>query len=139
MLIKKLKKVPILKNFEEFAKTDNYGIIITYMWAFDSPEDWQYLEHVKNIFSIANAEFYYVELVANQEIRLQRNATENRLKNKPSKRDIPTSNQRLIDADKKYRLESFEGEIAFENYIKIDNSNLKADETAQIIKTTFNL
>lgn len=125
--------------FEEFAKTDNYGIIFTYMWAFDCPEDWQYIQHVKQIFSKSNSEFYYAELVTNQETRLKRNASENRLKNKPSKRDIEASNKRLIDGDKKYRLESLEGEIPFENYLKIDNTNLTADETAKIIKEQFNL
>lgn len=123
--------------FEEYAKTDNYGIIFTYMWDFDSPDDWSYTEHVRNIFEEYGAEFYYVELVAPQEIRLQRNITENRLKNKASKRDIETSNKRLIDADKKYRLESYDGEITFENYIKINNSNLEPDKVARMIKDRF--
>ena len=30
--------------------------------------------------------------------------------------------------------ESYEGEIPFENYIKIDNSHLEAEEVAKIIK-----
>jgi hypothetical protein len=34
---------------------------------------------------------------------------------------------------------SYEGEIPFDNYIKIDNTNLSAKETAQIIKKKFNL
>lgn len=123
--------------FEEFAKTDNYGIIITYMWAFDSQEDWDYTNHVRSIFEKHGAEFYYVELVASQEVRLQRNVTENRLKNKASKRDIKASNKRVIEADKEYRLESYDGEIPFENYVKIDNSSLDADEVAKIIKERF--
>ena len=125
--------------FEEYAKTDNYGIIITYMWAFDSPDDWAYTEHVRNIFEKNGAEFYYVELVAPQEIRLQRNATENRLKNKTSKRNIEESNQRLLNADIKYRLESYDGEITYDNYIKIDNSSLAPDVVARIIKERFGL
>ena len=28
--------------FEEFAKTEQYGLIFTYMWAFDMPSDWEY-------------------------------------------------------------------------------------------------
>lgn len=124
--------------FEEYAKTDNYGIIITYMWDFDSPDDWAYTEYVRNIFKNHGSEFYYIELVAPQEIRLKRNATENRLRNKASKRDIDASNQRLIDADKKYRLESYDGEITYENYIKIDNSDLEPNKVARIIKERFN-
>lgn len=125
--------------FEEYAKTNNYGMIFTYMWAFDSPEDWDYVEHVRSIFEKHGAEFYYVELVASQDIRLKRNVTDNRLKNKASKRDIEMSNSRLISADAKYRLESYDGEIPFENYIKIDNSSIEPDEVARIIRDKFDL
>ena len=125
--------------FEEFAKSDCYGMIFTYMWAFDQQADWDYIEYVKSIFEPYNTEFYYVELVASREVRLERNVTENRLQNKASKRDIEMSNQRLIDADSKYRLESLDGEISFDNYIKIDNSNLSPDEVAKIIQEKFNL
>lgn len=125
--------------FEEYASSKNYGLIFTYMWAFDQKSDWDYIEHVKNIFRPYSTEFYYVELVASREIRFKRNATENRLNNKASKRDILVSNQRLIHDDEKYRLESRNGEIPFDNYIKIDNSCLSPDIVAQKIKTQFNL
>lgn len=125
--------------FEEFAKTDNYGMIFTYMWAFDQQEDWDYVEQVKNIFKPYGTEFYYVELVAPREVRLERNGTENRLLNKASKRNVELSNQRLINDDVQYRLESMDGEIPFENYIKIDNSNLEPAVVAQMIKERFGL
>ncbi|MBL4935934.1 AAA family ATPase [Clostridium sp. YIM B02515] len=125
--------------FEEFAESNNYGLIFTYMWAFDQQSDWDYVEHVGDIFRKHNADIYYVELVASKEIRLQRNATENRLKNKASKRDIEISNQRIMNDDDKYRCVSNEGEIPFENYIKIDNSNLSAEAVAQMIKERFGL
>ena len=125
--------------FEEFAKSDHYGMIFTYMWAFDQQSDWDYIEYVKSIFKPYDTEFYYVELVASQEVRIMRNATENRLRNKASKRNVEASNQRLIRDDSKYRLESYDGEIPFDNYIKIDNSNLMPDEVAGIIKDRFNL
>jgi hypothetical protein len=87
----------------------------------------------------SDVDIIYVELVASQEIRLERNVTENRLRNKISKRNIEISNQRLIDDDKKYRCVSNDGEISFENYIKIDNSNLEASAVAKRIKEHFNL
>jgi len=80
-----------------------------------------------------------VELIASQEIRLQRNITENRLKHKASKRDIEFSNKRLISDNKNYRCVSNDGEIKFDNYIKIDNSNLSAEAAAKRIKEQFNL
>ena len=105
----------------------------------DIKDDWDYIEHVKEIFSPYNTEFYYVELIAPQEIRLQRNATKNRLNHKPSKRDISLSNQRLINDDKNYRCVSFEGEITFDNYLRIDNSNKRPEEVAKMIKKEFDL
>ncbi len=125
--------------FTNFAASDNYGMIFTLMMAFDQQSDWDYLEHIKSIFMPYGTEFYYVELIAPQEIRLKRNETENRLKNKPSKRDLSASNQRLIDDDRKYRCVSYEGEIPFENYLRIDNSDKSPDEAALLIKETFKL
>ncbi len=127
--------------FEEFAETDNYGMIFTYMWAFDMQSDWDYIEHVKNIFKERNelTEFYYVELVTSKEIRMERNVTENRLKHKWTKRNIEESNKRLINDDSRARLESYEGEITFPNYIKIDNSNVEPKDVAEQIKEWFSL
>lgn len=125
--------------FEEFADSEHYGLIFTYMWAFDQQSDWDYVEHVCDIFRKHNADIYYVELVASQVVRFQRNATENRLKNKASKRDVEISNQRIMNDDSKYRCVSNEGEIPFDNYIKIDNSNLSAEVVAQMIKERFGL
>ena len=125
--------------FEEFAKTDQYGMIFTFMWAFDRQEDWDYVERIKEIFRPYGTEFYYVELVAPQSVRLQRNATENRLMQKASKRDVQWSNQNLMDADTHYRLESLPGEIPFANYMKLDNSELSPEEAAKQIQERFGL
>lgn len=133
--IKRLREV----IFEEFAGSDNYGMIFTYMWAFDQQSDWDYVEHVKSIFAPYGTDFYYVELVASQEKRLERNASENRLRNKASKRDIEASNRRLINDDAGYRLESLPGEIPFPNYMRIDNTDLEPDIVARMIKDRFGL
>lgn len=125
--------------FEEFAASSCYGMIFTFMWAFDQQSDWDYVEHVKQIFAPYQTEFYYVELVASQEVRLQRNKTENRLHHKASKRDIESSDQRILNHNEEYRLVSNEGEIPFANYIKINNSNLPAAEVAAMIVDHFQL
>ena len=132
-VIQKLRSV----IFEEFAKSDNYGLVFTFMWAFDMPSDWEYLESVKKIFGLSEEDIYYVELIAPQQVRLERNSTENRLQNKASKRDIETSNQRLIRDDQNYRCESLPGEIPFPNYLRIENAELSAVETAERIKSHF--
>ena len=132
-VIQKLRSV----IFEEFAKSDAYGLVFTFMWAFDMPSDWEYLESVKKIFGLPEEDVYYVELIAPQEVRLARNATENRLKNKASKRDIEVSNQRLLNDDRRYRCESLPGEIPFPNYLRLENVEIPPEEAARIIKDHF--
>ena len=125
--------------FKEFAKSDQKGMIFTYLWAFDMPSDWDYIAHVAEIFQEQGAEVYYVELVAPQQIRLQRNETANRLRHKTSKQDLTASRERLLRDDTNHRCESLPGELPFENYIKIDNSDLPPDVVAAMIRRHFDL
>ena len=121
--------------FDEFLKTDNAGMIFTIMWAFDMPSDLEYVMSVAERFD----EVYCVELIAEQEVRLERNKTENRLKNKASKRDLTASEQRVLNEDANHRLVSNPGEIPFENYLRIDNTHLAPDVVARMIKDKFSL
>ena len=123
--------------FEEFAKSDHYGMIFTFMWAFDMESDWAYIERVREIFGLPEEDVYYVELIAPQEVRLARNATDNRLKHKASKRDIDASNARLIRDDANYRCVSTPGEIPYPNYLRLENAEISAQEAARIIKEHF--
>ena len=92
--------------FHEFVKSDNTGMIFTFMWAFDMQSDWDYIAHVTDIFKQQGGEVYYAELIASQEVRLQRNETENRLRHKASKRDVAASDQRLLRDDENHRCDS---------------------------------
>ena len=125
--------------FEEFVKSDNEGMIFTFMWAFDAKEDWGYVDWLVKLFEEQGGECYFVELVAPQELRLERNRTENRLAHKASKRDLELSEQRLLNIEAHHRFESYEGEIPYENFIKIDNSNLTPEEVADRIIERFGL
>lgn len=123
--------------FRNFAKSGQYGMIFTFMWAFDSQKDWDYVAHIKEIFDLPENEIYYVELIAPQAVRLERNASENRLKHKASKRDIEASNRRLIRDDQICRCVSYPGEIPFPNYLRLENTSIPAAEAAKIIKDHF--
>ena len=122
---------------EEFGKSNHYGLIFTYMMAFDMPSEYTYLQQVKDTLGVAEEDVYYAELVAPQNVRLERNKTENRLLHKASKRDIESSDFRLIRDDQNHRMESLPGEITSPNYIRIENSNLSPSDTARIIKERF--
>lgn len=134
-VVNELRKV----IFEEFVKSDCEGMIFTYMWAFDQQSDWDYIQGVAKLFEDNGTEIYCVELVAPQEIRLQRNNTENRLNHKASKRNVDFSGNLILQEDEQYRLVSNEGEIPFKNYIRIDNSYLSPDVVADMIKEKFDL
>lgn len=123
--------------FEDFAASDNYGMIFTFMWIFERQSSRDYIEHICDIFKNHNADIYFAELIATQEERLKRNHTENRLKNKASKRDIAISDYLFFEADNNHRCESEDGEITYENYIRIDNTDLPPEAAALIIKERF--
>ena len=132
-VIRKLRNVIL----EEFGKSDQFGLIFTYMMAFDVPSEYEYLQHVQQILGVSEEDVYYVELVAPQSIRLERNATENRLKHKASKRDIEASNARLIRDDENHRMVSLPDEIPSANYLRVENSSISADDAARMIKERF--
>lgn len=123
--------------FESYSKTDEYGMIFTFMWALNCEKDWHYVNNLEQLFVLRGAEVYYVELEADYDVRIERNKTENRLYNKPSKRNIEHSEHVFRSLENQYRLNSLEGEITKKNYIKINNTNIPADAVAQIIKDKF--
>lgn len=134
-IIAKLREVIL----EEFFKTDYHGLIFTYLWAFDMQEDWDYIKKFSGRFEATGGKVYYVELIADQAVRLERNKTENRLLHKASKRDLAVSDARILREETKYRVVSNEGEIPFENYLRIDNTHLEPEVVARMIKERFNL
>lgn len=91
------------------------------------------------MFESKGAEIYFVELESGIEERLKRNKTAFRLDQKPTKRNIEYSEMDLIKTMEEHRLNSKEGEITRENYLRINNTNLSADEVARLIKDKFNL
>jgi hypothetical protein len=125
--------------FEEVAKSDLNGLIFTYVWAFDLKSDWDYVEKVCSIFEAKGSSVYFVELEADFDERLVRNKSPHRLEHKPTKRNIDWSENDLKKSMEKYRLNSFQGEITRENYVKINNTNIPATEVAKIIKERFQL
>ena len=125
--------------FKSFASSNEYGMIFTCMWALERKDDWDYIDNLENMFKSNGAEVYYVELEADYDIRLQRNKTENRLLNKPSKRNIEKSENLFKDIENRHRLNSYPGEIKKENYIKINNTHVSPENIAKIIKDRFRL
>lgn len=125
--------------FQSVAKSDSEGMIFTFVWAFDLQEDWDFVESTCEIFEREGAEVCLVELEADLDERLERNKSPHRLAHKPTKRDVAASEYELTESMKKHRLNSQDGEIKRENYIKINNTRLGANEVAELIVERFGL
>jgi cytidylate kinase len=136
---KKLVNLFRQEIFEEVSKSDLFGMIFTFVWAFDEEADWNYVNNICNLFESRGSEVYFVELEADFDVRIERNKTPNRLENKPTKRDIEQSERRFRKTEEKYRLNSYEGEIQRKNYIRINNTNISPEEAAKTIKDVFSL
>jgi hypothetical protein len=127
-----------VRVFEEVAESNLPGLIFTYVWAFDDPQDRMFVERMKRIFESRGGRAVFVELRADLETRLQRNATELRLSHKPSKRDLELSRARLLDHEARQRSSS-DDDFPFAEYLRIDNTRLPPEEVARLIADHFSL
>lgn len=125
--------------FDLFATSNEKGIIFTGCLDFGND-----FEEEKALFDRWTKDYdnvYVVELEADLDERLRRNKTENRLRCKESKRDLEWSEKDLLKSLEKHKFNSDPGqaEKIFENYIRIDNTNISAEEVAKMIKEKFDL
>lgn len=123
----------------ELAVKHNVDLLFTYVCAFELIEEKEYLTKLADLFQSNGGDFYFVELNADINTRLERNETPHRMERKASKRNIEWSKSNLLSAAEKHRLNSDSDEIWFENHIKIDNTNLEPDKVADMIIKRFNL
>ncbi|MFW9924917.1 MAG: AAA family ATPase [Candidatus Thorarchaeota archaeon] len=124
--------------FEEVATSDLPDMIFTYVWSLKDESDKRYIDDLSKLFSEQGGDVYYIELETPLEVRLKRNTTELRLLEKPSHRDLIESRNRVIDMDKKYKLNTNNDFFYHKNYLKIYNTHLSAEEVAKLIIEKFN-
>ena len=123
----------------ETAIKYNQDMIFTFVTAFDSQDDIDYLNNLRSMFESTGGEFYFVELSADVKIRLDRNITPHRLESKFTKNDIEESQKDLLETMERYRLNSNDGEFICPNHLKIDNTNLEPEEVAKLVVEEFKL
>ena len=122
----------------EAALSDLPGLIFTFVWAFDSPKELDYVRDLVGVFEAEGGRVVYVELWADLETRLKRNEGATRLAAKASKRDVAASRARLIQSDERWQLKS-DGEFPLEPHLLIETSQLSAAEVAAQIANHFDL
>jgi len=125
--------------FEEVAASDLPGLVFTFVWAFDDPRDAAAVERWADIFRQRGGRVVFAELEATQTERLRRNETPFRLAEKPFKRDLAASRQRLLDDDARYRLGSRGAFDERADWFRLDTTELTAAEAAERIIAHFGL
>lgn len=135
---KELNKLIRANAFQTAIKYD-IDMIFTFVTAYDCQEDIEYLNSLRSMFEATGGNFYFVELSADLQTRLERNVTPHRLASKFTKNDIERSTKDLLETIEKYRLNSYEGETICPNHLKINNTNLSPDEVSNIIIEKFGL
>ncbi len=125
--------------FQEFAATDQPGLIFTFVWVLDDPQDRALVDDAMSTFAEHGASTCFAELAAAQAERLRRNETPLRLQEKWLQRNTAGSRAFLLEADRKYQLNT-RGSFFFpERHLKIDNTALEPAVVAETIAKHFNL
>ena len=139
IVYRKMNKLITNEIFKEFSKSEEKGMIFTYCFGFGDNFG-EEIEVTKQWFSLFE-EIYVIELETTLEERLRRNKTANRLEHKASKRNLEWSENDLLKSVTKHKFNSEPGvgKKIFKNYLRIDNTNLSAEEVAKMIKEKFDL
>jgi len=124
---------------EEVAASDLPGLVFTFVWAFDLPEEQVYVDECARPFRERGARVLFVELEATQAERLKRIAGVSRLAAKPSRRDLDASRRDLLDTDARYQLNSGGKFDERPDYLRINNTLLTPGEVAERVIEHFAL
>jgi len=110
------------------------SVILTDVIDFSNQYQLMYLKQIQALLNDYHQEILFVELETSLEERLRRNRTENRLKHKPLKRNFEISEREILETDKTNQLNSQKQPSGLHYYLKIDNTNLSAEEVAKQIQ-----
>jgi hypothetical protein len=132
---------------EEAADAGLPGLVFTFVWALEAPEDAEVVASYIDIVESRGGRARLVELAADQDERIARNTTEFRLDQKRSKRDLEWSHRNLLELDNDYVMNTGGGAgrtkaedvIEKHDYVRIDNTRIGAPAAARMISSAFEL
>ncbi len=121
-------------SFLGTSARNHRSVILTGVIDFSNQYQLMYLKNIQDLLNEYHQEILFVELETSLEERLRRNRTENRLKYKPLKRYVEVSEREILETDKTDQLNSQKRLSGLHHYLKIDNTNLSAEEVAKQIQ-----
>ncbi len=128
---------------EEAADAGLPGLVFTFVWGLELPEDVEVIRSYLGIVESRGGRGRFVELYAERDERLRRNATEFRRAQKRSMQDTAASRAILLDLDERCVMNtggprtSAQDVIDSREYLRIDNTDLSAAEAAGLIVERF--
>ena len=121
-------------SFLEISARHLRSVVLTGVTDFSNQYHLMYLKNIQDLLNEYHQEILFVELETSLEERLRRNRTENRLKYKPLKRNFEVSEREILETDKTDQLNSQKQPSGLHHYLKINNTNLSAEEVAKQIQ-----
>jgi len=112
----------------EHSQEEGKDLVFTFTWNFNEPAVMDYFTELTRKYDVM-----FVELEASVEERLRRNHLPDRLEAKECKRNIAESDKALLERMEYGRLNSFAGEIPFEQYVRIDTEKFSPEVAAKTI------
>ena len=125
-------------SFLGTSARNHRSVILTGVIDFSNDYQLIYLKQIQNLLDDYHQEILFVELETSLEERLRRNRTENRLKHKPLKRHIEASEREILETAETLQLNSQHQPNELHHYLKINNTNLSAEEVAKQIQNKMN-
>ena len=125
-------------SFLGVSARNHRSVILTDVIDFSNQYQLLYLKKIQDLLDDYHQEILFVELETSLEERLRRNRTENRLKHKPLKRHIEVSEREILETAETLQLNSQIQPNELHHYLKINNTNLSAEEVAKQIQDKMN-
>jgi len=118
---------------QEVANSGLPGLIFTFVWDLDEAADSKFVADICKPFEDQNAKVTIVELKVDLDKRLIRNKTQERLKEKPSKRNLDWSEENLLASEAQHRMNSDGSIPSPHQHMIIENTNRSAEDVAKEI------
>ncbi|MDE0777501.1 MAG: hypothetical protein OSB43_14590 [Nocardioides sp.] len=117
---------------EEAVASGMPGLVFTFVWALELPEDAAYVEELIAPVVTTGGRIDFVELYTDEATRLTREGTPERLAAKSSKRDTAWAREDLISSGRRHRLSTGSDQpFPLDHpHHRLDNTDLTAAEAA---------
>ena len=115
------------------------GVIFTYVWALDDPNEAETMEQYARLFEAEGGRSYFVELLARLETRTEREGTPFRMALKPAQRDVEAARARQVEVEGRYRMNTNGKFPLGYPHVIIDTEQHRPEAAARVVQELLGL